>query len=99
MHHQSHHTPQIPQVLSTCWGSGRIQDHLLEIKAVNESKSLFLCPNTNREQSALDSLACFSAKPEDTERVQTTVDNASMLVSKTATAAQARGDLIQGDMR
>lgn len=80
--------------------SAPIRDWAMEIEAVNGSEFLFLCPNAHGEQSALGCPGCISEK---TERIQRgfghPVHKGPMAVPEKATAAQAGGDLIQGDMR
>lgn len=91
VHYQSLLMPQIPQAAG---------GQAVEMETVNKSQSLFLCPNTHREQRTLGSPGCVNAQPERIQRgFGHPVHKAPTLVPKTATAAQARGDLIHGDMR
>lgn len=88
------HMPQILWVLNTHWRSGHGD------QTVNKSESLCLCPNIHREQSGLGSLKCVTVKPERIQRgFVHLVLKAPMSVPKPATAAQARGFLIQADLR
>lgn len=90
VHYQSLLVPQIPQAAG---------GQAVEMEVVNETQSLFLCPNAHRELS-LGSPRCVNAQPERIQRgFGHPVHKAPTLVPKTTTAAQATGDLICGDMR